>query len=55
MAYPLFAEPLQRRYMLSGLKSPYVFVNEGGHPFGRMGVGRMIERAGEAAGPTAAP
>jgi site-specific recombinase XerD len=30
-------------------KSAYVFVNERGAPFGRMGVGRMIERAGEAA------
>jgi integrase len=27
-----------------------VFVNERGQPFGRMGIGRMIERAGEAAG-----
>ena len=27
----------------------YVFVNERGQPFGRMGIGRMIERAGEAA------
>ena len=30
-------------------KSSYVFVNERGHPFGRMGIARMIERAGEAA------
>ena len=30
-------------------KSAYVFVNERGLPFGRMGIGRMIERAGEAA------
>ncbi|MGB7090653.1 MAG: tyrosine-type recombinase/integrase [Methylovirgula sp.] len=30
-------------------KSPYVFVNERGMPFGRMGIARMIERAGEAA------
>jgi site-specific recombinase XerD len=30
-------------------KAAYVFVNERGQPFGRMGVGRMIERAGEAA------
>jgi type 1 fimbriae regulatory protein FimB/type 1 fimbriae regulatory protein FimE len=29
--------------------SAYVFVNERGQPFGRMGIGRMIERAGEAA------
>ena len=27
----------------------YVFVNERGQPFGRMGIARMIERAGEAA------
>ena len=26
-----------------------MFVNERGHPFGRMGIGRMIERAGETA------
>src|SRR5262245_66502172 len=30
-------------------KSSYVFVNERDQPFGRMGIGRMIERAGEAA------
>jgi site-specific recombinase XerD len=30
-------------------KSAYVFINERGLPFGRMGIGRMIERAGEAA------
>ena len=30
-------------------KAAYVFVNERGQPFGRMGIGRMIERAGEAA------
>ena len=30
---------LQRRYMLKGIKSPYVFVNERGHPFRRMGLG----------------
>jgi len=40
---------LQRRYTLNGIKSAYVFVNERGHPFGRMGIGRMIERAGETA------
>jgi site-specific recombinase XerD len=39
---------------LAGLKrldrsSAYVFVNERGQPFGRMGIGRMIERACEAA------
>jgi site-specific recombinase XerD len=30
-------------------KSAYVFTSERGQPFGRMGVARMIERAGEAA------
>src|SRR5271163_4072561 len=40
---------LQRGYKLDGIESPYVFVNERGHPFGRMGIGRMIERAGETA------
>jgi hypothetical protein len=41
---------------LAGLKrlqreprSAYVFVNERGQPFSRMGIGRMIERAGETA------
>ena len=32
-----------------GIKSEYVFLNERRQPFGRMGIGRMIERAGEAA------
>jgi type 1 fimbriae regulatory protein FimB/type 1 fimbriae regulatory protein FimE len=40
---------LQRNYWKRGVKSQYVFVNERGAPFGRMGIGRMIERAGEAA------
>jgi site-specific recombinase XerD len=40
---------LQRQQAANGIKSAYVFVNERGQPFGRMGVGRMIERAGEAA------
>ena len=30
-------------------KAAYVFVNERGQPFGRMGIARMIERAGEVA------
>ena len=34
----------------NGIKGAYVFINERGQPFGRMGIGRMIERAGEAAG-----
>jgi site-specific recombinase XerD len=40
---------LQRHYATNDIKSAYVFVNERGQPFGRMGIGRMIERAGEAA------
>ena len=43
------ASALQRRHTLNEIKSAYVFVNERGHPFGRMGIGRMIERAGETA------
>jgi integrase len=40
---------------LAGLRrlprqSAYVFVNERGQPSGRMGIARLIERAGEAAG-----
>ena len=40
---------LQRAYRAKGIGSAYVFVNERGQPFGRMGIARMIERAGEAA------
>jgi site-specific recombinase XerD len=40
---------LRRDYAKRGIKSGYVFVNERGQPFGRMGIGRMVERAGEAA------
>jgi integrase len=40
---------LQRQQAAKGIKGAYVFVNERGHPFGRMGIGRMVERAGEAA------
>jgi site-specific recombinase XerD len=40
---------LWRTYAKKGIKSAYVFNNERGQPFGRMGVARMIERAGEAA------
>jgi type 1 fimbriae regulatory protein FimB len=40
---------LWRAYANKGIKSTCLFVNERGHPFGRMGIGRMIERAGEAA------
>jgi site-specific recombinase XerD len=38
-----------KRLQREGAKAAYVFVNERGQPFGRMGIGRMIERAGEAA------
>jgi type 1 fimbriae regulatory protein FimB/type 1 fimbriae regulatory protein FimE len=40
---------LQRTYWKQGVKLQYVFVNERGQPFGRMGIARMMERAGEAA------
>jgi type 1 fimbriae regulatory protein FimB/type 1 fimbriae regulatory protein FimE len=38
-----------KRLQREGPKTAYVFVNERGQPFGRMGIGRLIERAGEAA------
>jgi type 1 fimbriae regulatory protein FimB/type 1 fimbriae regulatory protein FimE len=41
---------LRRQQQADGVKGSYVFINERGQPFGRMGIGRMIERAGEAAG-----
>jgi type 1 fimbriae regulatory protein FimB len=40
---------LCRLYAKKGMKSDYVFLNERGQPFGRMGIARMIERAGESA------
>jgi site-specific recombinase XerD len=40
---------LRRQQEAEGIKSAYVFVNERAEPFGRMGIARMIERAGEAA------
>jgi site-specific recombinase XerD len=40
---------LRRQQADKGVTSAYVFVNERGEPFGRMGIARMIERAGEAA------
>ena len=40
---------LHRQQQANGVKGAYVFINERGQPFGRMGIGRMIERAGEAA------
>ena len=40
---------LQRSYAAKSVKPAYVFVNERGQPFGRMGIARKIERAGEAA------
>ena len=39
---------LWRANAAQGVKSGYVFVNERSEPFGRMGIGRMMERAGEA-------
>ena len=42
---------LRRQQQANGIKGAYVFINEGGQPFGAsMSIGRMIERAGEAAG-----
>jgi integrase len=41
---------LHRQQQADGIKAAYVFINERSQPFGRMGIGRMIERAGEAAG-----
>jgi site-specific recombinase XerD len=41
---------LHRQQQADGVKAAYVFINERGQPFGRMGIGRMVERAGEAAG-----
>jgi site-specific recombinase XerD len=40
---------LKRLHREQDPKSAYVFTSERGQPFGRMGVARMIERAGEAA------
>ena len=40
---------LKRLQREQGAKTGYVFVNERGEPFRRMGIARMIERAGEAA------
>ena len=40
---------LKRLHRKQEPKSSYVFINERDQPFGRMGIGRMIERAGEAA------
>ena len=41
---------LQRQQQTNGIKGAHVFINERGQPFGRMGIARMTERAGEAAG-----
>jgi site-specific recombinase XerD len=41
---------LKRLQREQSLRAAYVFVNERGHPFGRLGIARLIERAGEAAG-----
>jgi site-specific recombinase XerD len=40
---------LQRLYAAQGCASSYVFTNERQQPFNRMGIARMIERAGKAA------
>jgi site-specific recombinase XerD len=40
---------LKRLQREQSSKAGYVFQSERGQPFGRMGIGRMIERAGEAA------
>jgi type 1 fimbriae regulatory protein FimB/type 1 fimbriae regulatory protein FimE len=40
---------LQRQQQATGKAQAYVFVNERGEPFRRMGIARMIERAGKAA------
>jgi integrase len=40
---------LRRSYAANGIKSVYVFVNERGQPFARMGIARIIERGGEVA------
>jgi site-specific recombinase XerD len=40
---------LKRLQREQAVKSSYAFINERRQPFGRMGVARMIERAGEAA------
>jgi site-specific recombinase XerD len=40
---------LRRQQAAKGVVSAYVFVNERGEPFRRMGIARMIERAGDAA------
>jgi type 1 fimbriae regulatory protein FimB/type 1 fimbriae regulatory protein FimE len=40
---------LRRQQEAKSIKSAYVFVNERGEPFRRMGIARMIERAGETA------
>ncbi len=41
---------LKREQEADGNRASYVFVNERGQPFGRMGIGRIVERAGVAAG-----
>jgi site-specific recombinase XerD len=41
---------LHRQQRADGIRAAYVFINERDQPFGRMGIGRMIERGGEAAG-----
>jgi hypothetical protein len=35
---------LRHHYAANGIQSAYVFVDERGQPFGRMGIARLIER-----------
>jgi site-specific recombinase XerD len=41
---------LKREQEADGNSASYVFVNERGQPFARMGIARIVERAGQAAG-----
>jgi type 1 fimbriae regulatory protein FimB len=41
---------LKREQETDGNSTLYVFVNERDQPFGRMGIARMIERAGQVVG-----
>ena len=45
---------LQRQQQAGGIKGAYVFINERGQPFARMGIGRLIERTGNGS-PAASP
>jgi site-specific recombinase XerD len=41
---------LQRQQQADGIKGAYIFINERAQPFARVGIGRMIGRAGVGAG-----